>query len=689
MRTEPGRASSLIDTVQSDREMVRRVRAMDWSRTPLGPMDGWPHALRVAADLCLHTRFPMFIWWGPELINIYNDGYAPILGTRHPDALGGSAPRIWAEIWDTLKPEVEAVMARGQATWNEQVHLRVQRHGFPEDAYFTWSYSPIPDDDGAIGGLLATVSEDTDRVRAHQELAATQRRLDSALIAGEVGTFEWDIPGDRLRGDPNFARIFALRLDATGSAPLADYLEAVHPDDQARVGERVQHTIVTGEAYEAEYRIINRGDVRWVIARGKVERDGDGRVSRFPGVVLDITERKRVEEERERLLGALELERSRLGYVFQRAPAFLAVLRGPEHVFELANDAYYELVGRRDLLGHPVREALPEVVEQGFIEMLDGVLDSGRPVIGREQPIRLARSAGAEPEERFVDFSYLPLLEAEGGASGVIAHGTDVTDHVLARREVERLLGESERARDEAETARREAEAANRAKADFLAAMSHELRTPLNAIGGYVELLDMGVHGPLSDAQRASLTRVTANQRHLLTLINDVLAFAKLEAGQVEFDLRPLPVVDLLNSVEPLVGALASTKGIALRIREGGAPLRAVGDEERVRQILLNLVGNAIKYTPAGGCVELSGERDGPEVAIRVRDSGPGISVEQQQRIFDPFVQVERRLNHPQEGVGLGLAISRDLARAMGGDLTVSSTPGKGSAFTLRLPFAE
>lgn len=686
MSSERDTRGSLLGSVRSNREMARRVREKDWSQTPLGPMEQWPQALRFAVDLCLHTRFPMFIWWGPELINIYNDGYLPILGARHPDALGGSAPQIWAEIWSTLEAEVEGVMTRGEATWNEQVHLRVERHGYPEDAYFTWAHSPIPDDDGGIGGLLSTVTEETERVRAERELAETQRRLDSALIAGEVGTFEWDVLADRLRGDQNFARIFAIRLDATGGAPLDDYLIAIHPDDRARVSEKVQHTIDTGEVYEAEYRIVSQGEVRWVIARGKVERDEAGRVVRFPGVVLDITERKRVEKERERLLDALQVERSRLGYVFQRAPSFLAVVRGPEHVFELANDAYFQLVGRRELVGRPVREALPEVVEQGFVDMLDGVLTTGEPVIGREQPIQLARSPGAEPEERFVDFSYIPLVEADGSRSGIIAHGTDVTDHVLARREVERLLRESEVARAEAETARNEAEAANRAKADFLAAMSHELRTPLNAIGGYVDLLDIGVHGPLTDAQRNALTRVTANQRHLLTLINDVLAFAKLEAGQVEFDLRPLLVADLLASVDPLVAALARAKGIALSIQDGALPLQVIGDEERVRQILLNLVGNAIKYTAEGGWVVLTGERDGTEVAIRVRDNGPGISPEQQQRIFDAFVQVDRRLNRPQEGVGLGLAISRDLARAMGGDLHVESTPGDGSTFTLRLP---
>jgi signal transduction histidine kinase len=407
--------------------------------------------------------------------------------------------------------------------------------------------------------------------------------------------------------------------------------------------------------------------------------------------------------ERDRLFDELQVERARLEYVFKQAPAFLAVLRGPEHVFELANDAYYQLVGHRDILGKPVRTALPEVVGQGFVDLLDSVLETGEPYFGREIAIQLARSTGAPPEERFVDFSYLPLLEADGTRSGIIAHGADVTDQVLARREVERLLRQSEReragaerarreaeaARAEAETARLEAETANRAKADFLASMSHELRTPLNAIGGYVDLLEIGIHGPVTEEQRKALSRVKASQEHLLTLINDVLAFAKVEAGRIELELRSHAAAELLSSVEPLVAPLAEAKGIAFSVQDCDADLFLSADEERTRQILLNLVGNAIKFTEAGGWVVLTCERRPDCVEICVRDNGPGIAPEKQESIFDPFMQVDRRLSNPHEGVGLGLAISRDLARAMGGELSVTSTPGEGSTFILRLPLAD
>jgi len=402
-----------------------------------------------------------------------------------------------------------------------------------------------------------------------------------------------------------------------------------------------------------------------------------------------------MQQERDRLLDELRVERARLEYVFEQAPAFLAVVRGPDHVFELVNDAYRQLVGRRELVGKPVREALPEVVEQGFIGLLDQVLTSGQPFIGRELPVMLHRTAGTPPEQRFVDFSYLPLIEAGGERSGIIAHGTDVTDQVVARREVERLLVESEEqrrraqaARVEAEEARHEAEEANRAKADFLASMSHELRTPLNAIGGYVDLLEMEIHGSVTEAQRAALLRVKHSQQHLLTLINDVLAFAKAEAGRIELQLRPLTACELLAGVEPLVAPLADARGIALTVKECAGDLQLLGDEERVRQILLNLVGNAIKFTPEGGWVVLSCTHAGEWVDVCVRDNGPGIAPEKQAAIFDPFVQVDRRLSNPRDGVGLGLAISRDLARAMGGELSVASVVGEGSTFTLRLPRA-
>ena len=553
--------------------------------------------------------------------------------------------------------------------------------------------------------------------------------------------------------------------------------------------------------------------------------------------------------------------------VFRLAPTFMAVLRGPTYVQEMANDAYYRVIGDREIIGKPLFEALPEVRGQGFEELLAGVLTTGEPFVGREVPVMIARTPGASLEERFVDFVYLPMTESDGTRSGILVHGTDVTEHVRARREVERLLAESEKTRrelaaandqlqdqqaelettnqqlqdsaaeleaqaeelmataaqleertEEADrarqvvaerereirtladaiptlawtaradgyiewynarwyeytgttprqmegwgwqsvhdpevlprvlegwtaaiasgrtfemtfplrsedgnfrrfltrviplkdasgrvtrwfgtntdveaerTAREAAEGANQAKTDFLANMSHELRTPLNAIGGYAQLLELGIHGPVTEPQREAISRIQRSQRHLLGLINDVLNFAKLAAGQVEYDITHVAVRDAFDAIEPLIEPQLDAKSLrftrdACTDGEGG-PIQVLADHDKLQQILVNLLSNAIKFTAAGGEVTLQCRHADDVVFISVADTGIGIASDRADQIFSPFVQVDRRLNTPHEGTGLGLSISRDLARAMKGDLTVESEEGAGSTFTVALPRA-
>ena len=548
-------------------EMAARCRAFDWASTALGPVSGWTQSLRTTVGIMLASRNPMFLFWGPELVQVYNDAYRPSLGDagRHPVALGMRGADFWTDIWDTIGPQIEQVMTRGEATWHEDQYLPILRNGRLEDVWWTYSYSPVFDDDGSIGGTLVVCQETTQRVLADRE-------------------------------------------------------------------------------------------------------------------------RQRLLDETARAEAALAVERARLAYVFQRAPSFLAVLRGPELVFELANEAYYNVVGRRELIGRPVLEALPEVREQGFEKLLHSVLETGEPFIGREIRVELARRPDSPLEERYVDFVYFPIIEADGTRSGIIAHGTDVTEQVLARREVERLLQESENARAEAEEARAEAEAANRAKGEFLAVMSHELRTPLNAIGGYAELMEMGIRGPVSPGQLDDLRRIQTSQRHLLGLINEVLNYAKLETGSVQYDLDEVRVREALTTADSLVAPQARGKGLTLDVADIPATLTVRADSEKLRQILVNLLSNAVKFTDRGGRIELSCAAAGPFVDLRIRDTGIGIPADKLDAIFDPFVQVRSDLTRPHEGTGLGLAISRDLARGMGGDLFAESTVGAGSTFTLRIP---
>jgi PAS domain S-box-containing protein len=289
-----------------DSAMAQRVRALDWTRTPLGPIAQWPQSLKIALGICLNSRFPMFVWWGPTFINIYNDAYAPILGKRHPHALGRPAVESWSEIWDIVGPQAEDVIHRAKATWNERVLLVMQRHGYTEDTYFTWSYSPIRDDAGTVVGLFCACTEDTAHVRA--------------------------------------------------------------------------------------------------------------------------------EAQRDSLLAELRAERARLEEVFRLSPSFVAVLRGPDHVFELANDHYKKLIGGRDPVGKPIRLAVPEVGAQGYFDILDRVYATGEPFIATDTPVALQREKGQPPEVRTLDFFYLPTRDAAGAVTGIIVHGIDLTEHKRAER---------------------------------------------------------------------------------------------------------------------------------------------------------------------------------------------------------------------------------------------------------------
>lgn len=254
-----------------------------------------------------------------------------------------------------------------------------------------------------------------------------------------------------------------------------------------------------------------------------------------------------------------------------------------------------------------------------------------------------------------------------------------------ANDELARRTADAERSRAEAEAARREADEANRAKSEFLAAMSHELRTPLNAIIGYAQLLDVGVHGPVSEPQHGDLGRIERSSQHLLGLINDILNYAKVESGRVQYDIASTPLDEALASVEELTAPLASAKQIEYNLHTECPGLSICADTEKLRQILVNLLSNAIRYTPEHGRIDVSCAVAGRDVLIHVTDSGVGIPADKLEAIFEPFVQVDRTYAGQRQGTGLGLSISRELARGMGGDLTVHSELGKGSEFTLRL----
>ena len=894
------------------------------------------------------------------------------------------------------------------------------------------SASPSPSRDGAPATHdRGTTVEEVESVATERD--TYRRQLETVAENATLALFIMDERQRCTYMNAAAERLTGFRLDELQGKPLHYYLHHTRPDgtpypleecpiDQAFPGNMREQ----GE----EVFVHKDGSFYDVAFTASPIRDG----ARTVGTIIevrDIREEKARERERERLVATLRGERARLADVFRLAPVFFSVVRGVDYVFELANEAYYQLVGHRELLGRPVFEALPEARGQGFEALLDQVMATGEPFVGRALPVRLARTPGQPSEERFVDFVYQVLREPDGTWERIVATGTDVTDHVLARREVERLLAESEDARrmladanaqleeqrvelefmnqqlqesaveleaqaaelemqaeelhataaqleertEEAETARHaaerereqlhrilaqtpvalavyegsdlrvramsaayervighraalgrqiraalpelegqgffelmeqvyatgepvaasnaparwdadgdgvpedhtidftyapllgadgrpegivavvldvserarleraerdarsaaeesavrlaavldalpdaaavydvdwrytylnpgaralhveilglagvppeaaagaalgrvawevfpwlvgtkleresrravaerqtveyleyvaplerwyetrivptaagavslnrdvttqyaaqaererllaaervaraDAEAANKAKSEFLATMSHELRTPLNAIQGHVQLLEMGIHGPATEPQRQAFARIDRAQRHLLGLIDDILSYARLEGGRVEYDLQPVLVSDVVHEIMPMVEPQLAAKRLTLDVRlpEGTdePPTPVSADREKLAQVLLNLLSNAVKFTPAGGwvTVEVSDRDDGsssPEVVfLRVHDTGVGIPRDKLEAIFEPFVQVRGAYAPGQGGTGLGLAISRDLARGMGGDLRARSVEGEGSTFTLTL----
>jgi len=309
---------------------------------------------------------------------------------------------------------------------------------------------------------------------------------------------------------------------------------------------------------------------------------------------------------------------------------------------------------------------VPLVVDGRVIGVLGAAFDAPRPFGEDDRALALAVAQQcAQSLER------ARLFEAEGAARA-----------------------EAEAARAESETARAAAEAANRVKGEFLAAMSHELRTPLNAIAGYTQLLEMGLHGPVTPAQCEALGRIDRAQRHLLRLVNEVLNFERLQAGRLEYHVRSVRLAEVVAEVEPLIGPQLQAKGLSYVVDvPDDRVVRA--DRDKLVQVLLNLLSNALKFTPAGGRVTVEctargdGSGDPATVFLRVTDTGAGIPRDKFDAVFEPFVQVDATPAGRVAGAGLGLAISRDLARGMGGDLRVRSTVGVGTTFTVALPRAD
>lgn len=631
------------------------VRALDWSQTPLGPARQWQQGLKVAVDLVLACQFPMIVLWGPDLAQIYNDGYREIMGERHPGGMGQATRACWPEVWHINQP-IYARVLRGEAVTFEDQLYPITRHGYLEDAYFTLCYSPLRDETGGVEGVLVTVFETTERMKAAAELRESEARLKE---------------------------------------------------------------------------------------------------------------------------------------VFRQAPAFVVMLRGPEHVFEMVNPRYQHLIGSRDVLGKPLRECLPEAEEQGFADILDNVYRTGEPFVAKGARFSVALTFGQAKEDRYLDFVYQPLREADGTVSGVIVLGVDVTEGKLAaealaaseaelrwtvelnphmpwtadpegrilefsphwlemtgltrrqalgqgwmqaphpedlslmqarwshslesgepydiehrvrlatgnhrwmrsrafpRRDAEgkivRWYGSTEDIHDRkmAESALVQSE--KLATVGRLASsIAHEINNPLEAVTNLLYLARTSQH--VNQEVLECLLAAESELARVALIANQTLRFHKQSTRQ-----QSVRCVELIGDALSIYkGRLAGT-GIRVEKRKRAAKTVCCFEGE-IRQVLNNLIGNAIDaISPDEGRLLLrsreatdwkSGEKG---LVLTVADNGIGMSDQTRVRIFDPFFTTK-----VQTGIGLGLWVSREIVKRHRGELRVRSTQRvgrSGTVFTLFLPF--
>ncbi|RYZ67196.1 MAG: PAS domain S-box protein, partial [Proteobacteria bacterium] len=357
------------------------------------------------------------------------------------------------------------------------------------------------------------------------ELRDSKNRFDLVSRATNDTVWDWNPETDHLWWNDNLFHVFGYSPDDV-EATVSWWEEHIHPEDRDRVSASVHHGVTQrGQSWTSQYR-FQRADGGYALVsdRGFVLHDEAGCPSRMLGAMTDISSQKQKEDQLEELLQRLEFERRQLTAIFENAPAFVAVLRGSNLVFEMSNPAYYQLVGHRDIIGKPLLEALPEIEGQGFVELLSGVMHTGVPYEGHEIPVLLQREPHGPTEERLVDLLYTPLYEADGSISGVFSHGIDMTEQVLARRNLEEARQVAEEAKQSAVTAMRiaeqakqSAEEANRLKDEFLGTLSHELRTPLTAIMGWTSILQTGKASP--DETTRGLQTIERNARLQADLI--------------------------------------------------------------------------------------------------------------------------------------------------------------------------
>ncbi|MFC1457947.1 PAS domain S-box protein [Microvirga arabica] len=673
-----------------DGEMGQRTRSYDWSRTSLGPISGWPQSLKTTVGTLLRSPVPIVLLWGPDGIMIYNDAYSGFAGGRHPLLFGSKVREGWPEIADFNDHVMKVGLGGGTLSYRDQ-ELTLYREGAPEQVWMNLDYSPVLDESGRPAGVLAVVVETTERILAQQALTQTQERLSYALnAAGMVGTFDWHIQTDTFYSDARFAAMFSVDPEkGEAGTCLAEYVAGIHPDDRERIGSAINHTIATGEKYVQEYRLLQKdGTILWIDARGECLYDGNGQPWRFPGTVVDITERKRIEEQ--------------LAETSRRLDAILNNTKMAVFMMDDRQQCVYMNKAAEDLTGY----TLAETQGRPLHDVVHHTRPDGTPYPLCECPIdqALPENNQEQGEEIFVHkdgtfypvaFTASPIRDDAGRPIGTVLEARNIEQELRARAALEAFNATLEQRVTDAIAEREKVEALLRqsqkmeALGQLTGGVAHDFNNLLQVISGNLQLLTKDIAG--NERAEARVQNALAGVSRGSKLASQLLAFGRRQP------LEP-KVVNVGRFVKGMDDMLRRALGEEIEIETvvSGGLWNTQVDPGQIENAILNLAINARDAMDGRGRLTIEAgnallddryahQHDvaaGQYVMLAITDTGSGIPAGMLERVFDPFFSTK-----PEgKGTGLGLSMVYGFVKQSGGHIKIYSEVGQGTTVKIYLP---
>lgn len=667
------------------------IRSKDWRHSTLGTPGNWPQSLRTAVGILLNSKFPMFVWWGPELITIYNDAYCPIAGEKHPRLLGQSGKEAWKEIWPDLSPLVEKVFM-GVSTWSEDQVLYMNRRSFVEETYFTFSYSPILDDQGNVAGLFCACIETTEKILASRKIQESERNLRHTILQSPVAMCI-------LRGPAYVVEIANERMfevwGKTASQALGrPIFEGVPEASNQGLEQLLKGVYESGEPFSANERpveLARNSGIETVYLNFLYQpfREGDGTVSGIIAVANDVTEqvlaRKQLEASEQELqsrvkerTAELEEQRNLLNNIMVNSSNGISVtemIRDEQGAIInastiLANDAAVKFIGlpRDVFLGTTATQLDPNILSSAYGLACLKTLATGEPSVIQYHLAITAR--------------WLELTVSKMDADHLIHIFTDVTPIKEAQIKLERLVDELKHTNANLE--------------EFAYAASHDLKEPIRKIKFFLNLLKEELQAGLNEKQHLHFDRLQNAANRMGNLVDDLLSYSQVTLGfsdqepvdlnkKVQLVLEDLELEILQRNAEVHVGALPTI----------------TGNKRQMQQLFQNLVANALKYSKEAAVpiIQIASRKVHakelapfiePESAdhwfylVEVKDNGIGFDQSDAERIFNVFTRLHGMSEY--RGTGVGLSIVKKVAENHGGFVWAESSLGAGATFFVALP---